>query len=83
MVLETTSDLVDTHCHLNFDVYNVDRKNVVERAKANGISRILIPGIDIETSKTAIECAWEFDEVYAAVGLHPNQGFIWSKNTII
>ena len=82
MVLEITSDLVDTHCHLNFEVYNVDRSNVVERAKENGISRILIPGIDIETSKTAIECAREFDEVYAAVGLHPNHGFNWSKNTI-
>lgn len=82
MVLETTTELVDTHCHLNFDVYNVDRKVVVERAKANGLYRILVPGIDIETSKIAIEYAWEYDVVYAAVGFHPNQGFTWRKNTI-
>ncbi len=82
MVLELTSELVDTHCHLNFDDFNIDRNLVVERARENGISRILIPGIDIETSKTALQYAWEFHEVYAAVGLHPNQGLSWTDNTI-
>jgi TatD DNase family protein len=82
VVSQAKLEFVDTHCHLNFDDYNDDRRLVIERAQNNGISRILIPGIDIETSKTALECAWEFPEIYAAVGLHPNQGSSWSNNTI-
>lgn len=82
MASQLTSDIVDTHCHLNFNIFDIDRSLVVERARENGISRILIPGIDIETSKTAIECAWKYHEVYAAVGVHPNQGLSWTSNSI-
>ena len=82
MASESTSEIVDTHCHLNFDVFDNDRSQVVQRARENGITRILIPGIDIETSKSALKYAWEFPEVYAAVGLHPNQGLSWEKGTI-
>ena len=75
-------EFVDTHCHLNFNDFDDDRCLVIDRARENGISKILIPGIDIETSKTALKCASEFHEVYAAVGLHPNQGMAWTNNTI-
>ena len=71
---QKVSELVDTHCHLNFDTFNQDRRQVVEQARDNGINRILIPGIDIETSKTAIAYANEYNEVYASVGIHPNIG---------
>ena len=74
--------LVDTHCHLNFDVFNSDRDQVVERARKNGITRILNPGIDIETSKSAINCAREFPEVYAAVGVHPNECLGWKSRSL-
>jgi TatD DNase family protein len=74
--------LVDTHCHLNFDVYDPDRSAVVERARQNGIGRILIPGVDLETSKTAIQYAQEFPEVFAAVGIHPNDGARWTEKSL-
>jgi len=82
VALESTTEIVDTHCHLNFDVFDNDRSKVVQRARESGITRILIPGIDIETSRSALKYAWEFHEVYAAVGLHPNQGLSWTKGTI-
>ena len=59
-----------------------DRDEVVRRARDNGISRILNPGIDIETSKTAIKCAHRFDLVYVAVGVHPNSGLSWTENSL-
>jgi TatD DNase family protein len=76
------SGLVDTHCHLNFDNFNQDRVAVVERARENGITRILNPGVDIETSRTALECALLFPEVFAAIGVHPNDALSWTKDSI-
>jgi TatD DNase family protein len=81
VALQITAELVDTHCHLNFDAFDIDRSLVVERARENGISRILIPGVDIETSKTALKYAWEYQEAYAAVGMHPNHGLSWTIST--
>ena len=77
-----TLDFVDTHCHLNLEEFDQDREQVVIRASGFGISRILTPGIDIDTSKKAIQCAFDFDQVYASVGVHPNSGLSWTDETL-
>jgi TatD DNase family protein len=82
VVLSSPIELSDTHCHLNFTEYNLDRDLVIEQAKENGITRILIPGIDIETSKTAIYYSEKYPSVYAAVGIHPNSGNSWSESSL-
>ena len=63
MTLNSSLSFIDTHCHLNFDEFDRDRVQVVERAWENGIKRILNPGIDIETSKTAIKCSFDHPQV--------------------
>ena len=65
--------LVDTHCHLDFNVFNIDRAEVVDRARESGVIRIVNPGIDIPTSKLALELGAIYPEVYAAIGIHPNE----------
>ncbi len=74
--------LVDTHCHLNFDEFEQDRQQVIERSRAAGVCKILIPGIDLETSRSAIKLALDYPEIYAAVGVHPNSGIEWTNNTL-
>lgn len=74
-------ELVDTHCHLNFNTFDNDRRQVVERARENGIYRILIPGIDIETSRSAIDFTEVYDDVYASIGIHPNMGYTWTSQS--
>ena len=64
--------LIDTHCHVNFDAYDEDRVQVIERAAQAGVTRILNPGVDMESSQAAIQLAGEYEAVYAAVGVHPN-----------
>ena len=64
-------DLVDTHCHLNFDSYDEDRQAVLTRAADAGVRRVIIPAIDTATSAEAIALS-AHDGVYASVGLHPN-----------
>jgi TatD DNase family protein len=65
--------LSDTHCHLDVDAFDADREQVLERAKQVGISRILNPGVDQYSSQAAIRLAEKHTEIFAAVGLHPNE----------
>ncbi|MEE8122289.1 MAG: TatD family hydrolase, partial [Anaerolineales bacterium] len=71
--------LVDTHCHLNLAAYDADREEVLDRARSAGVERILIPGVDLQTSQMAIELAEKYDEVFAAVGIHPHYVSEWSE----
>ena len=73
--------LADTHCHLNFESFNVDRTAVIERAIQVGVERILVPGVDLETSRSAFDLADQVECVYAAAGVHPNDGSSWDENT--
>lgn len=65
-------EMIDTHCHLNFDRYDPDRDAIVQEAAAAGVTRIIIPAVDIETSHQALALADTHDGVFAAVGVHPN-----------
>jgi len=69
--------LTDSHCHLNLNQFNNDLEAVLDRARKAGIVRILVPGIDLETSRKAVDLAERYPEVYAAVGMHPNIGSDW------
>ncbi|HJQ13384.1 MAG TPA: TatD family hydrolase, partial [Anaerolineales bacterium] len=63
--------LTDTHCHLDFNKFDQDRESVIERARQAGVSRLLIPALDLESSRSAIQLAEAHQNVYAAVGFHP------------
>ena len=73
--------LTDTHCHLDFDQFDPDREEVIRRAEQAGLTRILVPGIDLASSRAAVTLAEEHDCVYAAVGVHPNSGATWEPST--
>lgn len=73
--------LTDTHCHLNLNTFQEDLEPVLERAWERGIDRILIPGIDVETSRTAVSLAERYEPLYAAVGVHPGDASTWTDDT--
>jgi TatD DNase family protein len=64
--------LIDTHCHLNFQSYQDDLDQVMERAAEAGVTRVINPGIDVATSREALRLAAQYPGVFAAVGVHPN-----------
>ncbi|MFB4367090.1 TatD family hydrolase [Bacillus subtilis] len=63
--------LFDTHAHLNAEQYDTDLEEVIERAKAEKVERIVVVGFDRPTINRAMEMIEEYDFIYAAIGWHP------------
>ncbi|WP_417917177.1 TatD family hydrolase [Candidatus Electronema sp. JC] len=64
--------LVDTHCHLDMSEYQADLAKVIAAANRCGVTKIITIGIDLASSRRAVELAAEHEGVYAAVGIHPH-----------
>lgn len=75
-------NLTDTHCHLYWHKFDEDREEVIRRAIDAGVRRMLVPGTTIETSRQAIQLAERYEQVYAAVGIHPTDADTFSENDI-
>jgi TatD DNase family protein len=63
--------LIDTHCHLNLSEHFPDPGAEVELALEAGVEKMIVVGIDDDTSKTAVSLADRYEPVYACVGWHP------------
>lgn len=64
--------MIDTHCHLNFERYDDDRDEVIQRAAEVGVTRIIIPSINIDNAHQVLALAEEHTNIFCAVGIHPN-----------
>ena len=68
-----TLKLFDTHAHLNIDPFDPIMDEVIERAKAVGVTGIAVIGIDVATSRRACDLAKQHPGyLHAVVGIQPN-----------
>jgi TatD DNase family protein len=75
------NSLVDTHCHLSLKEFNEDREAVIQRAHEAGVRKIVVPGVDLDSSRKAVEYAENFPSLFAAVGIHPHYADGWDQST--
>ena len=64
--------LIDTHAHLYYDQMYNNLDTVLDEATENGVTKIVCIGTDLNTSKQSVEIANKYENVYAAVGIHPH-----------
>jgi len=72
----TTTCLIDSHCHLDFEAFDDDREAVLQRAIDSNISDIIIPGTQkIFWQRINALCS-KYKQLHACYGLHP----YWANN---
>jgi TatD DNase family protein len=62
----------DTHSHLDYPDYADDFAEVIERARAAGIGKMISIGTSLDSSGRAVRLAEKYPDIYAAVGWHPS-----------
>jgi TatD DNase family protein len=81
-------NLIDTHCHLTFVLRNSgsfatatekgfeqfgDTAAVIQRSREAGITGWITVGTDLQDSSKAVELAGRFENMFAAVAIHPHE----------
>jgi TatD DNase family protein len=66
-------NLVDSHCHLDFEPLNANLDPVLERARAAGVAHMLCASVTLETFPGIRALAHRYPQVFASVGVHPNE----------
>lgn len=65
---------IDTHCHLTFEKFGEDRDAVVARAKAVGVSPMIVIGAGegLEGNPKTLEFVGRHPDLYCCLGVHPH-----------
>lgn len=63
--------LIDTHCHLDFSLFDPQRPAIITAAQSVGVQRIVVPGVDAERWSTLLQLCQQHAALVAALGLHP------------
>jgi TatD DNase family protein len=71
--------LIDTHCHLADPAYDADRAEVLARAWAGGVARIVAIGESRAAAERALALAAAEPRIRVTAGVHPHDASAWSE----
>lgn len=74
--------LIDSHAHLDDRRFNKDRDKLIKSLKQNDISLVINIGADVSTSIKSVKLAEKYENIYAAVGVHPHSAKEMDDSTI-
>ena len=67
-----STPLIDTHTHLDAKPFSDNLEHVILRAEENNVGFFLTVGCDLQSSRSCIEIAHQYPNIYASVGIHPH-----------
>jgi TatD DNase family protein len=70
---------IDTHCHPFSSPFDEDRDEMLERARAAGVSKMLVVGYRDWANKEALKMAAENEDMWCAIGVHPCDCEEWTQ----
>lgn len=72
--------MIDTHSHINFDEYKANFDEFLQDIKNNGITNVIIPGVDSSTFDEIISYCEKYDMIYGTMGVHPSEYKTYTEN---
>ncbi len=66
-------ELVDSHCHINFEPLGATLPAVLERARRNRVAYMLCVSVNMEDFPQVHKLAQQHENIFASVGVHPNE----------
>lgn len=63
--------IIDSHCHIDFEAFDDDRPEVLNRAWTQGIQKIIVPGVTATTWPRVKSVCDQYPALYPCYGLHP------------
>jgi TatD DNase family protein len=64
-------ELFDSHCHIDVTEFDSDRDAVLQRSRAAGVTRMLVPAVTAITWQSLLDLCHREPGLYPALGLHP------------
>ena len=64
-------ELIDSHCHLDFECFDQDREILINELPERGIKAAVVPAVGKENWQKVIELADRHEHIYPALGIHP------------
>lgn len=64
-------ELIDTHCHLDVEAFDIDREGVMQRARDAGVTRFVVPAIDADHWQNVVRLQEQETDISIALGMHP------------
>ena len=65
-------ELFDSHSHYNDEKFDEDREQIIAETYNSGVTRFIVAGYNIESSKKAIEMSEKYNFIYSICGISPN-----------
>ncbi len=65
--------MIDSHCHLIFPSLKKDLKNILERAKKHGVTKLLSINTNPIQFDEHVSLIKDFDDIYISYGIHPQE----------
>lgn len=75
-------ELFDTHTHMDSKNFDEDRAETIQRAREQGVTRMINIGFNRETIPTTMKLAEEYEFIYAAVGWHPQDAITMKEEDL-
>ena len=73
---------IDTHAHLQLEAFADDWKKVLDRSCEQGVTRVLLPGSDLEDSRKGLAMASAEQRFWCSAGCHPHEAANFTREML-